>query len=94
MTVTVMENGLGSGLVRVISDSLGHIDNIVLVIVITLVEREAKGSGREEGTDNSRGTHLGDETVGISCFFDSGLSCAGSEISNLRASWVVSGTLN
>lgn len=48
-----------SGLVRVISDVLGHIDNIVLVEIITLVEREAEGGGREEGTEDCRGTHLG-----------------------------------
>lgn len=43
---------MGSDDSRVISDVLGHIDNIVLVVVITLVERKAEGSGREEGTED------------------------------------------
>ena len=50
---------MGSDLIRVISDVLGHIDNIVLVVVTTLVERKTEGSSREEGTEDCRGTHLG-----------------------------------
>lgn len=33
------------------SDKLGHIDNLVLVDEVTL-ERDAEGSGHEEGTED------------------------------------------
>lgn len=37
--------------VRLISDVLGHIDNLVIVDYITL-DRNAEGTGHEEGTED------------------------------------------
>lgn len=44
----MVSDRLGTGLG---SDIFGHIDNIVLVDIITL-ERKAEGSGHKEGTED------------------------------------------